>query len=213
MPGTILKILAALVVVLIFLLALIPSVGSRPSPVRIQCLNRNRCMAAALQNYHSEHQRFPKPVSSTSETGYSWRVEILPYLDETLLWEEYDQNQSWNAPLNRQLHDLKRHPFQCPGHPEPGTTSFVALIAKNSPWTRDFPIGIMRPVPIIVEIENPEINWCEPRDMKFAPWAQGSKGLNKIRFHGKVTHVIFSDFSVRQLTRNELETEWSPLLD
>ena len=50
--------------------------------------------------------RFPTPVlfgGTTGKVPYSWRVAILPYLEQNPLYQQYNFNEPWDGPNNRKL--------------------------------------------------------------------------------------------------------------
>lgn len=62
-------------------------------------------VAAALDEYYAQNERFPKPYSKTAAglKGLSWRVELLPYLGHHDLYERFDFSKPWNLEPNRSL--------------------------------------------------------------------------------------------------------------
>ena len=55
--------------------------------------------------YEDEHGCFP-PAYVADASGrpmHSWRVLILPYLDQQQLYDQYDFSEPWNGPNNQQL--------------------------------------------------------------------------------------------------------------
>ncbi len=72
-------------------------------------------MALAMRNYESAYGHLP-PAVVYGENGqplYSWRVLILPYIEEDELYRQFKLDEPWNSPHNIQL--LERMPilYQC----------------------------------------------------------------------------------------------------
>ena len=71
----------------------------------------------AVANYHETFGSFP-PAFVNGPDGtpwHSWRVLILPYLQQQKLYESYNFAEPWNGPNNRTLavshfHRLARTP-------------------------------------------------------------------------------------------------------
>ncbi len=60
-----------------------------------------------LHNYHDVYGSFP-PACVKDDRGrplHSWRVLILPYINEQALYEQYDFSVPWNSPHNSRLND------------------------------------------------------------------------------------------------------------
>lgn len=102
-PGRMALVLLGLLV--IGCLAL-PAVGTaKPSVRRAGCLNNIKCITMALHEYAEDHGHFP-PTFITDDTGkpmHSWRVLILPYLEESTLFAQYNFDEPWDGPNNSKL--------------------------------------------------------------------------------------------------------------
>jgi hypothetical protein len=59
-----------------------------------------RKIAAALNAYSSDHGTYPPPVVTVGNNRHSWRVLILPYLNENALHSEYNFDEAWDSPNN-----------------------------------------------------------------------------------------------------------------
>ncbi len=73
--------------------------ASRDQSMSIRNLQR---IAEALNAYAADHGNYP-PVAKTDQSGkllHSWRVLILPYLDEEDLYNQIDLSVGWDDPVN-----------------------------------------------------------------------------------------------------------------
>jgi hypothetical protein len=77
---------------------------ARLSATRIQgAATRNlEQIASALNAYAADYGTYPMPVirDASGRAMHSWRVAILPYLNEHDLYKQYDLNKPWDAPEN-----------------------------------------------------------------------------------------------------------------
>ena len=69
---------------------LLPAVQSAREAARAtQCRNNMKQIGLALQNYHDARQSFPYggkvPVTNSNQGNWNWRVDILPFMEETAL--------------------------------------------------------------------------------------------------------------------------------
>lgn len=73
--------------------------------IRVQSIRNIERIALALNAYAADHGTYPPPATARPDGTlmHSWRVLILPYLDQQELFNEYDMNQPWNAPSNLEL--------------------------------------------------------------------------------------------------------------
>src|SRR5947209_6417242 len=96
-------IVAAMLVALFPVAMWIRSVKSERAAVgRNLCMARLRLLGIALHNYESGNGRYP-PSASYDPHGkplLSWRVAILPFIDEKALYDQFHQDEAWDSPHN-----------------------------------------------------------------------------------------------------------------
>jgi prepilin-type processing-associated H-X9-DG protein len=130
--------LVVIAIIGVLLGLLLPAVqAAREAARRSQCSNNLKQMGLALQNYHAQHRSFPPgaplPFDETNPS-ISWRVLILPFLEETAVYEEIGPKpdgdaKSW-APRRRAI-----EVYLCPSTERPvenGTALVVAHYAAVS---------------------------------------------------------------------------------
>lgn len=146
----------------------------RAAPMRTLSSNNMRQIAMALINYESTNGRFPTSATGRgSKPGLSWRVAILPYLEENNLYRRFRQNEPWDSPHNKQLIERMPKVFASPGSSaEQGWTNYLAVLgddsiivdAKKGKGIRDIRDGTSRTL-IIVEANDSEAAiWTKPDD-------------------------------------------------
>jgi RNA polymerase sigma factor (sigma-70 family) len=77
---------------------------STPEQMRAST-NNLMTLALAMHNYHDEYGRFP-PAAVYSKDGkacLSWRVLLLPYLDQGKLFREFKLDEPWDSAHNKKL--------------------------------------------------------------------------------------------------------------
>jgi prepilin-type processing-associated H-X9-DG protein len=100
-------------------------VAARSAARRAQSVNNLKQICLAFHNYHSTNNRFPTAVMYGGQSGkvpYSWRVAILPYLEQNELYKLYNFDEPWDGPNNRKLLDKMPAVLGYPGV-DGGTTS------------------------------------------------------------------------------------------
>jgi hypothetical protein len=171
-----------IVALTLFIIALFwlltPTLGPhRESARRTYCQNNLRRITLALHNYHDVYKSFP-PAYVADETGkpmHSWRVLILPFLEQKALYDLYRFDEPWDGPNNRQLAAMamKMKLFECPsdGNAGTGQTSYVAVVGPGTAWPgaksislSDIQDGSSNTIHI-VEVHHSGIHWMEPRDL------------------------------------------------
>ncbi|MCA9057835.1 MAG: protein kinase [Planctomycetaceae bacterium] len=97
-------------------------------------------LAEALLNYCRNHQHFPAAViyGKHGQGGppHSWRVELLPYLDQMPLYESYRFDEPWDSEANQFVLQHMPEVFRSPKDKESSVfTSFFGVTMPPAPET------------------------------------------------------------------------------
>ncbi len=111
---------------------------ARQAALRQEQVYNAKCLALGMLNYESAMRHFPASAAYVDEQNkplLSWRVAILPYLDEGELYDQFHRDEPWDSPHNRKL--LKEMPalFGDARHPElaaSGKTTFAVPVHVES---------------------------------------------------------------------------------
>jgi prepilin-type processing-associated H-X9-DG protein len=188
----------------LFLAALLlPAIqAAREAARRAQCVNNLKQIGLALHNYESSYGCFP-PEYTTDANGkplLSWRVLILPYLEQSPLYGQFKQDEPWDGPTNIKLLDQMPKMFTCPsepaGTPPAKLTHYLGI--TGGPTLFEGPEGVKvqqitdgTSNTLAVVESNAAIEWTKPGDVDASqiPGALGSKhpgGLNGLFVDGSV---------------------------
>jgi hypothetical protein len=156
----------------------LPRPGSRGTHPRADCMNNMKRISHALHAYHDDHGRFPPAcvLGPDGKPWHSWRTLILPYLGWEDTYDQYRFDEPWNGPNNRKLASSYLHPFMCLSNANstPGGTNYVAVVGPQTVWPGPDSVSLddVKDKPettiLLVEIEDSDISWAEPRDVSFA---------------------------------------------
>lgn len=102
---------------------LFPKVQSGRTPAaEAETGNNLRQLGTAFHNYNAIHRSLPTPTMTVMKDGkhqevqLSWRVAILPHLEQDSLWRAFDQSLAWDDPKNghlqRQMPAVYTDPFR-----------------------------------------------------------------------------------------------------
>jgi hypothetical protein len=67
--------------------------------------NRLKRLALAMHNYHDVYKQFP-PAAIRDANGrplLSWRVALLPFIEENTLYQQFHLDEPWDSPHNKPL--------------------------------------------------------------------------------------------------------------
>jgi len=135
----------------------------------------------ALHHYHEDNGCLPPAYVSGADGKpmHSWRTLVLKYLDREM-YEAYDFREPWNGPNNSRLarQECARF-FQCPAGSQVGSvyTNYVAIVGPTTVFPEDRSVSFteipdsrnpgVRNTIFIVEVAHSDIQWTEPRDLRF----------------------------------------------
>jgi hypothetical protein len=143
---------------------------------RTQSQSSLKMIGLALHSYHDTHRKWP-PAVVTDKLGkplYSWRVLLLPFLEQNELYKQFKLDEPWDSPANRQLLEKRPPCYWQSGDEPPGTTRYQAIVGRGTAWERPdltfqhgFPDGTGNTI-MVVEAANPA-PWSKPADLEFDP--------------------------------------------
>ena len=105
----------------------------------------------------------------------SWRVLLLPYLEQRELYVQFHLDEPWDSPHNKPLIDKMPRVFQCPsGELSMGLTSYEVVVDPHSNFTgersgvafKDGTDGTSRTL-LVVEGTRP-VPWTKPGGLSLA---------------------------------------------
>ncbi|MEJ7595305.1 MAG: DUF1559 domain-containing protein [Planctomycetaceae bacterium] len=118
---SILEVGVILVIQAILCALCLPTVGSGTSTRRTTCKNNLKQLALAMHNYHDVYGRFPVAAGIRSEAPkqvpVSWRVALLPYIEQSQLFTEYNPEMPWNSQANLPIAARRIALYICPSQP------------------------------------------------------------------------------------------------
>ena len=102
---------------------------ARAAAQRNQRMNQFKQLALAFHNFHDTQKHFPAAAAICDKDGkplLSWRVAILPYIDQQALFDDFHLDEAWDSEHNMKL--LERMPalYADPERPnQDGKTTYV----------------------------------------------------------------------------------------
>jgi len=105
-----------------------------PTPEQFQTAENNlKQIALAWHNYHDTNGHFPcNEVDKDGKALLSWRVQILPYIEELDLYKQFKLDEPWDSATNKKLID-KMPKMYAPvrGKVDPGLTYYQVFTGKH----------------------------------------------------------------------------------
>ncbi len=180
----------------------------RNAAARLNSSNNLKQVALAMHNFESTHQTFP-PAAIVDKKGkklLSWRVQILPYIDQDNLYKQFKLDEPWDSDHNKKLigkmpkvyADLRVEA------PKLGQTYYKVFVGNGAgfDWVEgmriaNFTDGTSNT--ILVAAGGAPVVWTQPDDFEFDP----EKKLLPADVVGPFDELLvaFCDGSVRVLRK------------
>lgn len=161
--------------ILLFLLGLLllPAVQtSREASRRMQCRNNVKQLSLALYNYESKYGSFPPAITRDAQgkSMHSWRVLLLPFLEQQSLYDAYAMDEPWDGPNNSQLLEQMPRVYKCHSNASPEfETGYCVVVGERTCFPpngsrrlRDITDGASKTVAIVESKHT--VPWMAPRD-------------------------------------------------
>ncbi len=147
---------------------------------RVTRTNRLKQIGLAMHDYAIHHNnRFP-PAARWDNQGkplLSWRVLLLPYLEQQELYEEFRLDEPWDSPHNLALLERMPEVYKpvIPDKTEPFTTRLQVLVGPGTPFEipegphliKDIPDGLSLTI-LVIEVRL-AVPWTKPADLPYLP--------------------------------------------
>ena len=115
---------------------LLPAVhAARQAAMRTMSANNMRQIALAMHNYHDTYGHFPaaQNYAAGSKHPHSWRVALLPFLEQQAIYDQYHLDEPWDSEANlkfaKTVVPVYRSPF------DKGSSTNASYFALTGPDT------------------------------------------------------------------------------
>ena len=182
---------------------------------KLKSSNNLKELGIAMNIYHDSYGHFPPAVLYDPRLGdraqpYSWRVALLPFLEEDYLFHQYRRDEPWDSPANKALLDRMPSVFATPGdaRAKDGFTHYQVLVGPGTAFERldlrlrlgDFPRGTSNTI-LAVEAADP-VPWTKPEDLEYTPDGPSPLVGGLV---GNGFHAMFANGDVRWIEAKQKE--------
>jgi Protein kinase domain/Protein of unknown function (DUF1559) len=158
--------------------------SAREAVLRTRSRNNLRTIASALQNHHDGFNTYPPPAicDAQGKPLLSWRVQLLPYLQERTLYDAFRLDEPWDSEHNSSLLKYMPETYQAPSYDygEEVTTHYQAISGPGTffdwdrkrfgklagPKLKDLRDGA-NDIVWLVESASP-VPWTKPEDVDYS---------------------------------------------
>ncbi len=178
---------------------------ARSAATRMTSINNLKQLALAMYNYEATYNHFPSAAvyDKNGKPLLSWRVMVLPYIEQDALYKEFHLDEPWDSENNKKLLE-KMPPLFAAGDEDAlkkHETHYQTFVGKGSIFDnkkgvkiQDITDGTSNTI-IIVEAKK-AVPWTKPEDVSF----DAGKLVPKLGglFEG-IFNVAFADGSVQSM--------------
>lgn len=185
---------------------LLPAVQKvRAAANRMTSTNNLKQIALAMHNYHDTYRHLPMQAihSKDGKPLLSWRVAVLPFLEEDDLYRQFKLDEPWDSTHNKKLLTQMPKTYALPGvtTKEPYTTHYQVFTGKGTLFDGPNKTSFTRVTDglsnTLLVVEAAEaVPWTKPDDLPYDP----KKPLPKLgSFFTAGANAAFGDGAVRAL--------------
>jgi hypothetical protein len=191
---------------------LLPAVQqAREAARRSQSRNNLKQIALAFHNYHDTYRTFPA-AASVDKKGkklLSWRVHLLPFLEQNALYQQFHLDEPWDSEHNKQF--IKQIPpvYVQPTHADlakEGKTVYLVPAGKGLAFEgndgmkiQNFTDGTSNTILAVEAHRDAAAIWTKPDDLA-VDFKNPLKNLKSAVLGG--FHILMCDGSVRFISDN-----------
>ncbi len=168
--------------------------------------NNLKQIAIAMHSYADTNNSTMPPAAVCDKTGkpqLSWRVLILPYIEQEALYKKFKLDEPWDSEHNKKLIAEMPKVYAIPGQGKPGETHYRVFVGNGAgfDWIRggrfpaDFQDGTSNTLMCVTAAD--AVPWTKPDELEFDPKKDMSKHFGMV-VNGKC-HVALFDGSVRMI--------------
>jgi hypothetical protein len=153
----------------------------RDAAARARSLNNLKQLALAVHNYYDVFGHFPQDVRDKDGNPLlSWRVHLLPYLEQGQLYAKFKMDESWDGPNNKKVSREVVKVFQSPNAPPvqagpdaPGLTHYLGFAGPGAVFDPGKRVKITDILDgtsnTLLMVETAAVPWAAPGDVPFDP--------------------------------------------
>jgi Protein of unknown function (DUF1559) len=189
-------------------------VSARKAAAQSQSSNNLKQILLAMHNYHDIYRHFPAAYGMKKDGTklLSWRVYLLPWLEQAPLYAEFHLDEPWDSDHNKKLISRMPKVFASPSLPEElakkGMASYVAPVGEKTIFEGNEGTslakvldGTSNTIAILEADADHSVIWTKPDDLQI-DWKELTKGLHFWKSgSGETFLTAFCDGSVHGINK------------
>ncbi len=149
----------------------------RDNSPRAHSTNLMKQIALGMHNFHDTRRRFPARAvfDKNGKPLLSWRVLLLPYLQEGNLYNQFHLDEPWDSPHNKKLIERMPAAFRSPASKAPAnTTTYLVPVGPGSMFEgnkgvpiREIRDGTSNTLMLVEANDDQAVIWTKPDDFEY----------------------------------------------
>ena len=190
------------------LLAAVQQPAGAPAE-RARSANNMKQLMIALHNYHDAHGRFPTDLrDKDGKPLLSWRVQILPYIEQDNLYKQFKLDEPWDSPNNRRLVAQMPRVFRSPRQAADlkDRTTYLAPLGKELMWSDPKGLkitaiadGTSNTIALVEADDDRAVIWSKPEDISID---RRNPATGLLGHYGEGFHAALVDGSVKFIKKS-----------
>ncbi|REK07468.1 MAG: DUF1559 domain-containing protein [Planctomycetota bacterium] len=185
--------------------------AAREAARRAQSVNKLQRIGIGMMAYHDVRKSYPPPaiVDKEGTPLLSWRVAILPYLEDEnalALYKEFHLDEPWDSEHNKPLAERMPDIYANPNAPSRSETVYLGVAGPGTILGEKVGVPIRRVADgmsktvLVVEADSDRaVVWSKPDDLHYDP-EQPTAGLGNLWQTG--FNALFADASIQFLGKD-----------
>ncbi len=155
---------------------LLPAVqAAREAARRQQSLNNMKNISLAFLNHENIHRKFPRRASydENGKALLSWRVHILPLVDEQALYKQFHLDEPWDSEHNKALIPKMPAVYRNPNRQLDFKTNYLVPVGKGTIFEKQESLtlgeitdGTSNTVVLVEGNRDQAVTWTKPIDLE-----------------------------------------------
>ncbi len=152
---------------------------------RQQATNHFKQIGILMHNHYDVHKKFPDTAirDANGKPLLSWRVQLLPFVGQRALYNEFHLDEPWDSEHNRKLIERMPDVYRLTTGLLPGKTCIQLPVGAATAWRdgrgltyREFTDGTSKTILAVETDDEHAVIWTQPADLAFDP-ADPTAGL------------------------------------
>ncbi len=177
-----------------------PFAAAQQAAESTQSKNDLKQVGLAMHNFFDVYSHFPA-VDGNGENGaeakgLSWRVHLLPFLEQQELYSQFHFDEPWDSEHNKSLLPMMPATFKVPGVDEPGMTTMHVFSGDKTPFPegkgltfRDITDGTSNTIMAVIAGPETAQPWTKPGGLPFTE----QDPLSALGTLGNVLNLVLMD--------------------